>query len=192
VFATESNGGNKGLAITVGDSAGNPYTKLDQVDDTSNAAWESLFSFYTPNVSAGSPNITVTWKELEWQGVLVVEVAGVASGPMIQHIGSVQHGVGTGANAITSGAITTTGAPGTLIGISSATLDTKGAPNPGTGFTSSATAWNWGGRENTATVPAARLEYQHYASPGDVAATFTAVASGDSWDTLAVFFPDGP
>ncbi len=190
VFATESNGGNKGLPITVADAAGNPYTKLDQVDDTSNAAWQSLFSFVAYNVPAGSSQVTVKWQELLWQGVVVVEVSGVASLPMLQHIGNVQSGVGTGANTITSGTMTTNGLPGTVIGISSATLDIKGAPNAGTGFTSSTTAWNWNGVENTATVPSARLEYQHYANPTDVAATFTALSSGDNFDTLAVYFPD--
>jgi hypothetical protein len=190
VFATESNGGNKGLPISVSDAAGNPYTQLDQIDDTSNAAWQSLFSFVAYNVPAGSSKVTVNWKELEWQGVVVVEVSGVTSLPMLQHVGNVQRGVGTGANAITSGTITTNGAPGTVIGLSTATLDTKGAPNAGAGFTSSATAWNWNGVENTATVPSARLEYQHYASPTDVAATFTALGSGDNFDTLAIYFPD--
>ncbi len=81
VFTTESNGGNPGLPITVSDAAGNPYSLVDQVDDKSNAAWQSLFSFGAYNISAGTVSVTVKFKELEWQGVLVVEVAGVTSLP---------------------------------------------------------------------------------------------------------------
>ena len=81
-------------------------------------------------------------------------------------------------------------APGTVIGLSMATFDTKGAPAAGTGFTAAASLWNWNGEENTARAPSALLEYQHFASPGDVAATFTAPVSGDDWDTIGVFFPD--
>jgi hypothetical protein len=192
VFATESNGGIVGLPIIVTDSAGNPYSKLDQVDDTSNAAWQSMFSFAAYNVPAGTEQVTVKYLELEWQGVLVVEVAGVTSLPMLQHLGNVQRGTATTLNAITSGLMTAGAAPGTVIGLSMATLDAKGAPAAGTGFTAAASVWNWNGEENTAKAPSTLLEYQHFASPGDVAATFTASVSGDDWDTIGVFFPDAP
>jgi len=190
VFATEANGGIVGLPITVTDSVGNPYSKLDQVDDTSNAAWQSMFSFAAYNVPPGTEQVTVKYREFEWQGVLVVEVAGVTSLPMLQHIGNVQRGTATSPNSITSGLMTAGAAPGTVIGLSMATFDTKGAPAAGTGFTAAASLWNWNGEENTARAPSALLEYQHFASPGDVAATFTAPVSGDDWDTIGVFFPD--
>jgi hypothetical protein len=86
---------------------------------------------------------------------------------------------------MTAGAV-----PGTVIGISQATLDVKGAPVVGTGFTASTSVWNWNGEENTPRLPSTLLEYQHFTNPGDVAATFTAPASGDDWDTISVFFPD--
>jgi hypothetical protein len=88
--------------------------------------------------------------------------------------------------------MTTNGAPGTVIGVSTATLDTKGAPNPGTGFTAATTVWNWNGEENSATVPSTLLEYRHYAAPTDVAATFTAKGSGDNWDSIGIYIPDAP
>jgi hypothetical protein len=190
VFATESNGGNAGLPITVTDYLGNPFTKLDQVDDTSNAAWQSMFSFVAYNVPAGTEQVTVKYKEFEWQGVLVVEVAGVNSLPLIQHKGNVQRGTSTTANTITSGLMTAGAVPGTMIGLSMATLDAKGAPLPGTGFAASTSVWNWNGEENTAKLPSTLLEYQHFTNPGDIAATFTASVSGDDWDTIGVFFPD--
>jgi hypothetical protein len=190
VFATESNGGNAGMPITVTDSVGNPFSKLDQVDDTSNAAWQSMFSFAAYNVPAGTEQVTVKYKELEWQGVLVVEVAGVTSLPLLQHVGNVQHGTGTTTDAITSGSMSAGATPGTVIGLSMATLDTKGAPKAGTGFTASASMWNWNGEENTAKAPSTLLEYQHFTNPGDIATTFTASVSGDNWDTIGVFFPD--
>jgi hypothetical protein len=191
VFATQANGAKSGVLISsVTDTAGNVYSKLQQVEDTSNAAWQNLYLYAAYNVPAGTPQVTVTYPQVEWQGVLLVEVTGVTSLPMQSNSGNVQLGVGTGTDAITSGTMATTGAPGTLIGVSMATLDTKGAPNAGTGFTSSTTVWNWNGEENSATVPSTRLEYQHYASPGDVAATFTALGSGDNWDTIGIFIPD--
>jgi hypothetical protein len=192
VFSTESNGGNKGMPITVTDSAGNPFTQLDQVDDTSNAAWQSMFLSAAYNVPAGTESVTVTYKEFEWQGVLVVEVAGVTSLPMLQSIGNVQIGAGTGTDAITSGIMSTNGAAGIVIGASMATLDTKGAPNPGTGFTGSVSVWNWNGEENSAKAPSTLLEFEHFANPRDVAATFTAKGSGDDWDTIAIYLPDSP
>jgi hypothetical protein len=191
VFATESNGGNAGLPITVTDYLGNPFSKLNQVDDTSNAAWQSMFSFAAYNVPAGTETVTVKYNEFEWQGVLVVEVAGVSSLPLLQHTGSVQRGTATTTNAITSGLMTAGAVPGTVIGLSMATLDAKGAPLTGTGFTASTSVWNWNGEENTAKAPSALLEFQHFTNPGDIAATFTASVSADDWDTLAVFFPDG-
>jgi hypothetical protein len=151
-----------------------------------------MFSFAAYNVPAGTEQVTVKYLELEWQGVLVVEVAGVTSLPMLQHIGNVQRGTATTLNAITSGLMTAGAAPGTVIGLSMATLDAKGAPAAGTGFTAAASVWNWNGEENTAKAPSTLLEYQHFASPGDVAATFTASVSGDDWDTIGVFFPDAP
>jgi hypothetical protein len=190
VFATEANGGKTGLPITMTDSAGNPFSKLDEVDDTSNAAWQSMFSFAAYNVPAGTEQVTVKYKEFEWQGVLVVEVAGVTSLPLLQHKGNVQHGTSTSPNTITSGLMATGAVPGTVIGLSMATLDVKGAPVAGSGFTASTGVWNWNGEENTPRVPSTLLEYQHFANPGDVAATFTAPVSGDNWDTIGVFFPD--
>jgi hypothetical protein len=120
----------------------------------------------------------------------VVEVAGVTSLPLLQHKGNVQHGTSTSPNTITSGLMATGAVPGTVIGLSMATLDVKGAPVAGSGFTASTGVWNWNGEENTPRVPSTLLEYQHFANPGDVAATFTAPVSGDNWDTIGVFFPD--
>ncbi len=196
VFVTEANAGNTGLPITITDTSGNVYTKLDQVDDKTNAAWQSLFSFVAYDVHPGTTTLTIKFQQVEWQGVLAVEVGGVTSLPTIEHKGNVQYGTGTGINAVTSGLLTAGTSPGVLIGLSTPTLDTKGAPNAGTGFTSVVTVWNWLGEEGSATVPSSRLEYQHYTDPSNdaatFAATFTALGSGDDWDTLAVFFPDAP
>jgi hypothetical protein len=193
VFATQANGGKSGVLIkSVSDTAGNSYSQLNHADDTTNAAWQNLYLWAAYNVPAGTPEVTVTYPQVEWQGVLLVEVTGVTSVPMQLNSAKVQFGVGTGVDAITSGTMTTNGAPGTVIGVSTATLDTKGAPNPGTGFTSATTVWNWNGEENSATVPSTLLEYQHYTAPTDVAATFTAKGSGDDWDTIGIFLPDAP
>ncbi len=190
VFATESNGGNAGLPITVSDAAGNPYSLVDQVDDKSNAAWQSLFSFGAYNVPAGTVSVTVNYKELEWQGVLVVEVAGVTSLPLITHAKNLQVSPGTAANGVTSGTMIGGLHPATVIALSMANLDFKGAPGAGTGYSAAASVWNWNGEENTANVPSTLLEYQHFADPGDVAPTFTALISGDDFSTLALVFAD--
>lgn len=189
VYATESNGGKAGLAITASDSQGNPYTKLDQVDDTSNAAWMTTMSFAAFNVPAGTLSVTVRWKELEWQGVLVAEVAGVNSLPQLVHAKNLQRNGSKAADAITTGLLTVQG-PGLLLGLAAPSLDTRGAPNPGTGFQKEVTTWNWRGDEGTARVDSTLLESLRVVGPGDVAATFTALAAGDNWLTLGVFVPD--
>jgi hypothetical protein len=149
-----------------------------------------MFSFAAYNVPAGTEQVTVNYKEFEWQGVLVVEMAGVTSLPLLQHAGNVQRGTSTAPNTITSGLMPAGAIPGAVVGLSMATLDAKGAPFAGTGFTASTSAWNWNGEENTARVPSTLLEYQHFTNPGDIAATFTASVSGDDWDSIGEFFPD--
>jgi hypothetical protein len=49
-----------------------------------------------------------------------------------------------------------------------------------------ATVWNWNGVEGTSKLPSSILEYASLANPGNTAATFTPVTSGENFSTFAV------
>jgi hypothetical protein len=202
VFATEGNEAKVGTPITVTDTANNAYSLIDQVDDLTTAAWQSLFSFAAYNVAGGSVTLHVSYTATDqlWHGVLIVEMAGVSAAPLVGHAKNNQAITAkTLTDSITSGAVAAGTQPATVLALSQATLDYIGGPNAGTGYAANTAIWNWGINPATAegalNAPSALLEFEHLTSPGSVAATFTPVGTaggGDRYNTLAVVLTDGP
>lgn len=201
IWATTSNGGAAGGAITLSDNvnAGN-YTKLLQVDDVGSgqASWYLYRMFNSQPASAGSLVISATFPVLIWQGLFAFNLTGVTASPLITAaVGQVQTGVGTGANAISTGNIAAGSGPAiVLAGVMNTTAQgvTGGGP-PSAGTTPAYTQYiqdlNWNtsgggtvGPEGTPNLPTATFEYLVSSNPGTIPATFTAFA-GDTTDNYA-------
>lgn len=121
--------------VSVTDDKSNTYNIVDTRDDTPDT--QVCASFYLANVTNSPKTITATFSGVgsSANGMLVDEYSGVAtSSPLDVHTSNIQTLVGTGANAITSTAVTTT-VPGDLI--YGATWNTLAVATPaaGTGFT---------------------------------------------------------
>lgn len=200
VWVTESNGGVAGGANTVSDNvnAGN-YTLLKQVDDTGGqASWYLYGKFNSGAATAGNFTVTVVFPVLIWHGVFAMDVTGVVASPLITAaIGNVQAGVGTGANAITTGNIAAgSGSAIVIAGTINTTtqaVTNSGAPTAGTSpvytFYISDDNWNTSGTpgtgpEGTPDRTNCTFEFLTSSNPGTLSATFTAF-SGDTGDTYA-------
>src|SRR6185312_3488206 len=101
--------------VTITDDKGNTYTNLDQVHDASTGYY--VTSFVLGNIINGPVTITATFGGSEgFRTIAVDEYSGVSvvSNPNDGHAGQLQAAPGTGTDAVTSGAFTTT-ANGNLI-----------------------------------------------------------------------------
>src|SRR5574343_505010 len=94
---------------TVADNQSNSYSVGTQYKDTSNG--QCAQSFWRGNITNGPTTITVTFSGTSpWRGGVMQEYTGVAAltDPSDGNTGQYQSGPGTGANAITTTAVTTT------------------------------------------------------------------------------------
>ena len=97
-----------GPVTSVTDTLGNTYSLLTEVSDAGND--QSLQGFYSANIAGGTPTITVNGPGAGGaRSVIVHEVSGLAtSTPLDVQAGAVRITPGAGADALTSGAVTTT------------------------------------------------------------------------------------
>lgn len=198
IWATTSNGGVAGGAITLTDNFNSgSYTLLAQIDDTGSgqASWYLYAMVNSVAVPANSLIISATFPVLIWQGLFAFDVTNVPGSPLVvTAVTNWQVSVGTGANAITTGNIAAGSKPAMVIaGVMNTTaqlLTPSAAPDIGTipAFTLWTKDLNWNtsgspglGPENTPDAPTATFEYLTSLNPGTIPATFTA-AAGDSSD----------
>jgi hypothetical protein len=153
-------------------------------------------SFARYDVAAGSITVNAGFVDLEWEALLVVEIANVSASPLIASAGNLSSQASLTENSVTSGTLVAGSSPALVVGFSMNCSDENGgAPTVGTGFTSVLAVWNWNGIEDTTTLPSALLEYGKFADPGNMAATFTPapfqdVAPNDNFCTVAVALKD--
>jgi hypothetical protein len=195
LFATDSNGGSTGPAISVSDTRGNTYSLKKQIDDLLSTGWQSTYTFLAQNTPAGPLTLTATYGNLLWQGLALFEITGVPASCFIDINGNLQTGyTATTTDGITSNTVVGAGAKALLIAHGMALGDQSvanggsglGRPDAGTGFTNYAEIWNWQGQENTSLSPSAMVAYRNYASMGTVAATFTGTGGNDDYATTAI------
>jgi hypothetical protein len=146
-----------------------------QVTDTVHR--QAFQGWYAVNVAAGRTTVTVTFSTgAAFRGLIIQEYSGVVTNSAFDGgVGNLQSSPGTGSNAVTSTAITTTTAGDLVVGSSQDTINICGAGLPqfsaGTNFTGDTYTC-------TSTVNAEfRAEHLVQASAGSIAATFTLSAN---------------
>lgn len=186
IFATQSNSAGIGGTIGWTDSYGSSYALLQQVDDDQTPDWQSTYLYAAYNVPGGACTLNATFAVLIWQGIVAIEVSGVAAAPLVTSGKSQQNGVGAGANAITVSGLAGGSNSAIIIGGCSTGSDANGAPSHGTGFTEYQKDWNWGGAEGTPDLPSFELEWKVSANPGTTAVSWTAAGAGDDYNSIGV------
>jgi hypothetical protein len=184
VASVYNNGGSP--AISVKDSAGNTFTRLDQQDDSGQGR-TTLAHFYAANIAgdAGQADtVTIVWADGQFKAVLIAEVSGASTTPLVGHNANTQDGLGAGTDNVSSGGITIAAAqtPALMLAISGNDTSAGGvsAPAAGTGFTSVASIWDIG--QNLGT-----FETRTYSTGGLDSALFSA-PQNDSYLTVAAVF----
>jgi hypothetical protein len=162
--------------VTISSIAGNSntYTLIDGPTDlsTSYRGW----TYYVLSANSGATTVTVTFSAaVSYAAIVVHEISGLdTSAPLDQHIINGQNAPGTGTDAVTSTAKTTTASGEYIFGASS-NANGSAVAAAGTGFTSRATA-----------DPASEDQIQ--GASGSIAATFTASDSFAPYLTALVTF----
>lgn len=159
--------GGIGVLSGITDSLGNTYTAVNNVSDGGNP--NHYATWYAKNITGGACTVTVTYTSSRPITLLeVVEISGVdTTAPLDKSAIQLQATPGTGANAVTSGSVTTTTDGQFIFGCSIATGSFTQTYSVGTGFTSI---------DNVGTSVSDRAlicEYQIQTSAGAIAATAT-------------------
>ena len=127
---------------SVTDSQSNTYTLIRTTHDATYD--QSHTTYYAKNITGGTtPTVTVTWAAShDWEVLNVVEYSGLdTTAPLDKETGQGQTSIGTGTDAVTSGAMaTTTSADCTLVTASQMPNSGGDALNAGTSFTIRAAA----------------------------------------------------
>lgn len=162
---------NHGIS-SVADSRSQTFSSAVNVTD---GATFSLANFYYPNTTGGADTVTVTFAgAITYASLQCAEYSGVAtSSPLDQATSNSQTAPGTGANAITSGNVTTTTAGQLILGWTTALTVGAGTVSAGTGFT---------GRTNV--FGDTIFEDQVQGAAGSIAATFTGTNAASNYITL--------
>lgn len=152
---------NYGQTISSVAGNGNTYTPIDAYAASTDGGG-ALSTFYVKNAASGNTTVTVTWSgEPGFHDIYIYEVSGCdTTAPLDVHATNYQHNVGSGADAITTGAVTTTAGGEFIFGVA---FDQAGNSNTwaaGTNFTA---------KENSFGV----TEYLTQTTAGSIAATFT-------------------
>jgi hypothetical protein len=179
-------------SISVSDTQNNTYTLLNQENDGAPGS-QSVAHFYAANIAgdtATPDTVTVTWSWDNYKGVLIAEVAGTTTAPLVGYNASIQDGLGAGTGNVAAGPVAVTAAqtPALILALSMNTSggssDTGGSgyggPGAAPGFTQVTQCWNWG--LNLATFETATVE-----NPGSAAARFNAPDT-DSYVTVEAVF----
>jgi len=178
--------------ISVTDTQGNVYTRLDQKNDPAPGS-QSVAHFYAANIAGDTSTpdtITVVWTNENYKGVLAAEISGVTKAPLVAHGGNIQDALGVGTDNVTSGplAVTSAQAPALLLALSMNTSggssDTGGSgyggPAAGSGLTQVMALWDWG-------VNLATFATRSVTGAESVTGTFNAPDT-DSYVTVAAVF----
>jgi hypothetical protein len=171
---------NHGIS-TVADSRSQTFTAAVNVTD--NATY-SLAIFYYANTTAGADTVTVTFAgAITYASLQCSEYSGVAtSSPLDKFASNSQTDPGTGANAVTSGSVTTVTDGQLIVGWSTALIVGTETISAGTGFS---------GRTNV--FGDTLHEDQVQSTAGAIAATFTnSLATADNITLIATFQASAP
>ena len=165
LFVVFNSGAN--IIDTVADSLGNTYVLADTAVGF---AGDSHATYYAKNITGGACTVTVTLTaSVGYRSLVVHEASGLdTTAPLDQHVINTQTTPGTGANAVTSGSVTTTTDGQYIFGATHVNNVGAGVTvTPGTGLT---------GRESIdGGADSAPLESEDLiqTSAGAIAATFT-------------------
>ena len=178
--------------ISITDTQGNAYTQLDQQNDGSPGS-QSVAHFYAAHIvgdTTAADTITVNWSNDNYKGILITELAGTTTAPLVGQASAIQDALAAGTNNVTSGPIAVAAAqtPALLVAVSVNTsggasdLGGSGYPGPaaGSGMTPIATFWDWG-----ATL--ATLVTANVTTAESVSSVFDAPDT-DSYVTVAAVF----
>lgn len=145
---------------SVADNLGNTYTAvLTKVGGTSGAPF--AWSLYAKNINGGACTITATFSGSGFHEIFAHEVSGAdTSAPLDKSASNEQNSPGTGPNAVTSTAVTTTADGEYIFGFATGTQNNT--VSTGTGFTGRLTAF-----------ATSCTEDKIQTSAGSIAATFT-------------------
>lgn len=174
--------GNSANAIVgVGDGT-NTYSLVDEYAAAVAGLNNHLRTYYAQNITGGALTLTVTLSSssVSYAWINVDEVSGAdTTAPLDQHVIQNQDSPGTGADAVTSGAVTTTANGEYVYG---ATLMASANPTitAGTGFTQTYTTSPSFNADGTA-------ERLIQTSAGSIAATFTISADARAFTAIATF-----
>ncbi len=154
---------------SVTDNQSNTYTIVRSIADAGDG--QSAATFYRANVTNAPTTVTCNLAaSLPYRGISIHEVSGAdTSAPLGVETGQTQQSPGTGANALTSGSVTTTTNGEYIYGVSFNDGDLGTGSSdfaPGTGFTERS-------EHLTTTELSLASEDQIQTSAGSIAATFT-------------------
>ncbi len=159
-------GYNIDTTVSVSDTLGNTYTVSTVNSDIGNGQYQK--TFYANSPIGGANTVTVTFgTSVAYRRLYISEYSGLATAsPSDGGTGQFQTSPGTGANAITSGAIVTTVDGDLIWGITQNTAEA----DPGTGTLVAGTGYTQDGQVGTVIM---RAEHKTQTTAGSVAATFT-------------------
>lgn len=161
---------------TCADSLGNTYTLIRKTWSTGrNQGWAT---WYAQNISGGANTVTCTISSQPYRRLYIRETSGLATTASLDvETGQTQAEPGTGANAVSSGALTTTAADDCLIAVSQDIASLQTTYAAGTNFT---------GRESIAGVVGGS-EDRNCATTGSYSGTFTCSVGSDFITHAAAF-----
>lgn len=180
-----------GLTLTCSDSVNGSYgTAIQTVSDPTDGAQGALFVLPAASNAGGALVVTFsngTTSNMTFTGIWVMELSGASitdgSNAAVQSTPPIT------TDGVSSGTVTNTNQPGMLVALCYNDNGGGTTAATGTGFTSTKTAWTFGGSSG------ARSEYQLISNTTGTAATFTA-GSAIGHVTMAVFIdqsgPSGP
>jgi len=142
---------------------------------------------YRENMASGTVTVTATYNTtVSQRGIKLLEITGAKTSSSLDGTpaGQFQTGIGTTADAVTSGNLTTANSPALLVG-ACMNYGNNRNPSTGTGFTSTRVDWS-------TDVAGCRIEYKAV-NAGTQAATYTNPGVGnDNWLTIASAFDEAP
>jgi hypothetical protein len=175
-------------AITVSDSQGNVYHRLDQRNDGA-PGFLTVAHFYAAHIAGdgSTPNtVTVHVRNDRRRELVVAEIAGTAATPVVSHAARRQNRTASDGGSISTGslAVPAGSAPALVLALcmnANGALDppSSGSPAAGPGYTEVGQFWAGSLR--------ATLETGNLTSPGDAIATFRAL-DVNPYVTLAAVF----
>lgn len=142
----------------------------------------SAYTWLFPNSAAGALRLDAFFLNLEWQGLCILEVAGVKAAPYIASSSAIVHSFNSAAaDGLSAGTMVGGGKKAIVLAMGQSISDFGtalggsglGRPNQGTGFSIVTEVWNLNHRENTSDAPSAMIQTRSFSSMGTVDTTFT-------------------